>query len=213
MSTPTSLAACKCPCGLGWSKLTFRAKEPVKALDVLSQMLESPTGVTFGPADVPVPCPKVYRTFIVGFLENGDVKSALLWFDRMRAHSAEPGHVLDPMVVTPKPDYVTWITVIEALAERCMIAELNPLFHELTVVQASKNLGINGPLRILVANANAAYLRDNRALPSEQVDSIFNFLVKDVLVYGPHDILTSYQATKGLISVIFKALLSHRPYL
>ncbi|KLO17511.1 hypothetical protein SCHPADRAFT_846456 [Schizopora paradoxa] len=191
-----------------WVKMIeayFRANQPIKALDVLAQMLDSPAGVEYGPADVPLPSPAVYTAFIYGFMENNDVKSALLWFERMRGNSTAPGHFLDAMAVAPAPDYRTWSMVIQNLAQRGMVAELNPLFHHMVQLQDSKGLNITGPLRLLVATANAAYLRDG-ASSEEEIDSIVNFLQNEVLVYGPRDVDTSYQATRGLIYNLFKAL-------
>ncbi|KAH8115752.1 hypothetical protein DFH11DRAFT_1507193 [Phellopilus nigrolimitatus] len=164
-----------------WVKMVeayFRVRQPVNAIALLEEMMDSKANVAFGTTDVPPPCTAVYSAFINGFVESGDIQSALTWFDRMLAQEEVARNPLLPMVRTPRPDQTAWNILLEALIERKMVKELNEKFKVFVEIADRDGLQVRMLDLASVFELNVAHLKANPELPEEEFDESVNFLSK-----------------------------------
>ncbi|EJD00786.1 uncharacterized protein FOMMEDRAFT_125211 [Fomitiporia mediterranea MF3/22] len=166
-----------------WVKMIeayFRAKQPVKALNLLEQMMDSSAPVAFGPTDVPLPCASVYSAFIRGFVENDDIQSALAWFNRMLEQDSVSRHPLIPSAKTPRPDQNAWNAIMEALIERGMLAEANKKFKQLTEVADVEGLTVRMFDRVNVFTLNVENLR-TEGISSSEFEARVKFIKEHII--------------------------------
>lgn len=167
-----------------WMKMIeayFRVHLPNEAIGLLEEMMDSKAGINFGPKDVPPPCTAVYSAFIQGFIASDDVRTALVWFDRMLAHEAIAAHPLLPTLKLTRPDQFAWNQLFEALVERGMREELNEKYKVLTEIAGRDGLSIRAYDRISVFELNVKYMKDTPALSKKEFDETIRFLEESVL--------------------------------
>ncbi|KAL5530781.1 hypothetical protein ACEPAF_7039 [Sanghuangporus sanghuang] len=151
----------------------FRAKQPVKALNLLEAMMDSKAPVAYGSTDVPLPCASIYSAFIRGFVETDDIQSALAWFDRMLEQDSASRHPLMPTAHTPRPDQSAWNTLLEALIERGMLEQANEKYKQLVQTADVDGLNVRMYDRISIFSLNVENLR---SLSKEDLDARVKFL-------------------------------------
>lgn len=150
--------------------------QPASALGLLEQMMDSPAGVEFGPADIPCPASSTFSTVISGFCHSGDIASAISWFDRLLEQEKSSIHPFEPVVAPTKPDQAAWNAILEALMSAERVQDLNRLFE----IAIQSKVDIRLPDRISTLRANLHYIE---SLPdsSEEGISLLDFIVKKVL--------------------------------
>ena len=101
-----------------WSTMIesyVRSGQPTAALGLLEQMLDTKAGDAYNLADVPPPSVTTFNRLIVSFCESGEIDTALAWFNRLLLQDDGPRHPFDASTSPCRPDYSTWIALIEAL--------------------------------------------------------------------------------------------------
>ncbi|THH04931.1 hypothetical protein EW145_g5167 [Phellinidium pouzarii] len=167
-----------------WIKMIeayFRVRLPNEAIVLLEEMMDSKAGIRFGPKDVPPPCTAVYSAFIQGFIENDDVRTALVWFDRMLAHEAIAHHPLLPTLKPTRPDHFAWNQLLEALIECGMREEVNEKFKVFNEIADRDGLSTRMFNRISVFELNVRYIKDTPALSKEEFDKTVKFLEESII--------------------------------
>lgn len=128
-----------------------RSGQHAAGLGLLEQMLDTKAGDAYNPADVPPPSVSTFCRLIEAFCESGEIDTALLWFNRLLLQDDGPRPPLDASTTPCRPDYYTWITVIQALYTNGRIDNL---------------------LEVM-ASLEQYYIRDNISLAHEEVHVIF----------------------------------------
>ncbi|KAJ7233774.1 hypothetical protein C8J57DRAFT_1381560 [Mycena rebaudengoi] len=82
----------------------FRTGSPEKAVGLFEQMMNSPAPAAFSAADVPHPASSTYTGVIAGFIQSGDVETALVWFDRLLAQKESPRQPYESSLQVLRPD-------------------------------------------------------------------------------------------------------------
>ncbi|OBZ66539.1 Pentatricopeptide repeat-containing protein 5, mitochondrial [Grifola frondosa] len=159
----------------------FRCGQPITALGLLEQMLDSKVGETFNPADIPPPASSTFSRTIRGFTRSNDVKTALSWFDRLLQQDLKPGHPYAPTPIPSRPDQAAWTIILDALASSGMIEDLNRLFLHLTKVASDDGLSIWTAYRETVSGANLNYLETNADLDPSRAYEVLDFIATHVL--------------------------------
>ena len=179
----------------------FNAKQPVKAISLLEEMLDSSANADFGPTDIPPPCIATFTTFINGFIRLGDVDSALTWFERMLAQPPTPrdpsveGLSADefayvPLKTIPRPNEYAWNGILTALADRNMAPQLNKVYK----AYVASGLPTSSFDSITIAHANIRYVRLNPNLPKDQQSEMLAFARQ--LTFGLERILPWQRAVE-----------------
>ncbi|TEB28926.1 hypothetical protein FA13DRAFT_1865883 [Coprinellus micaceus] len=110
----------------------FRKGEPEKAVETLETMLKA---AEEGEAStIPSPITKTYTAVINGFINAGDVTTALSWFNRLLQQTdapAEDSQASLPNGHPTKPNRTAWMIMIDALVKEKRVDELNALFKAL----------------------------------------------------------------------------------
>lgn len=167
-----------------WNRMIeayFRCDEYVGALTLLEQMMDSKASANSScVAEIPAPASSTFTAIIAGFIQAGDVTSALSWFNRLLEQSATSSSPHESLTVPPKPDQVAWTIMIEALAVENMVPDLNRLFAILEATADADGLEIRSVDRIFLFEANLRYIDANPALPQTEVVSMLDVLVKSV---------------------------------
>lgn len=168
---------------LVWNKMIeahLRANQPTNAIEILEQMMDSQAGAEFGPSDVPPPASSTYTTILTGFISNGDVASALKWFDNLLIQGVVAPSPFTPMSHPPRPDQVAWITMIDGLASAGMVDDLNRLFKVLVSKASEDGLAIRAVDRMIVYRVNMKHI-STVSLDTAKAVEILDFLRTDVL--------------------------------
>ncbi|KAF5322945.1 hypothetical protein D9619_001263 [Psilocybe cf. subviscida] len=137
----------------------FTAGHPDKAVELVEQMMQS-TNDNFTAADAPTITPSAFVTVIQGFINGGDIDSALSWFDKLLAvpHKAPEDPFQGMGGQATRPHYLLWSIMIDALATHKRTDDLVRIFKQVDKYAVEDGLTIPGlSHRILhVAILNAA---------------------------------------------------------
>ncbi|KAG6865382.1 hypothetical protein C0991_003085 [Blastosporella zonata] len=161
-------------CLLLWNQMIetyFRFDRPDMAIALVDQMLNTTSTDTI--PDPPPVSSSTFTTVLTGFCQTGDVATALVWFDRLLAQS--PGSP-DPYEATgkaSKPDDVAWNVMLDALAVKGMVDDLNRLF-----AIRLQDSNVRNTERMVVYACNMAHLQ---SMPDEQFLWTLDFLQNHVL--------------------------------
>ncbi|KAJ7770639.1 hypothetical protein B0H16DRAFT_1685894 [Mycena metata] len=136
----------------------FRVGLSDKAVGLLESMMRSIAPSAFGPADVPRPGSSTYTTVIAGFINTGDIDTALAWFRRLLNETAVARAPYESHQQALRPDAVAWQTMLDALALDGRIDDLNALFLELVQCASRDGLVVRDADRQMVYLANIARL-------------------------------------------------------
>lgn len=93
----------------------FLAKQPVKAISLLEETMNTNASVLFGLANVPPPCTAVFTALITRFIRNDDIHSALSWFNRMLEQDTVAVRALEPLLHTPRTNQAAWEKMLPKL--------------------------------------------------------------------------------------------------
>ncbi|KAG8821874.1 hypothetical protein FRC17_009708 [Serendipita sp. 399] len=162
----------------------FRCGDAAGGLAILEKMMDSPftpsSGGFITPVDVPPPAFNTYHAVISGFLEMGDVETAIAWFKRLLQqqpseideHRREPPaswpkfHKWLPLAAPPRPERMLWDIVCHQLYERGAYEELNELFDFTNDLRSQYVLKeLPGKLQAAIEAAEAKH---GSELPAEQ---------------------------------------------
>ncbi|KAJ7235973.1 hypothetical protein C8J57DRAFT_1377200 [Mycena rebaudengoi] len=157
----------------------FRTGSPEKAVGLFEQMMNSPAPAAFSAADVPHPASSTYTGVIAGFIQSGDVETALVWFDRLLAQKESPRQPYESSLQVLRPDIVAWQQMMDGLAMAGRVDDLNRLFITLSQCALKDGLRVRDTDRDMVYLANIRRLAD---LTDEQVLETGAFLLQHVLV-------------------------------
>ncbi|KAH9007270.1 hypothetical protein EDB86DRAFT_2870952 [Lactarius hatsudake] len=139
----------------------LRAANPVTALDLLGEMLDTPSGANFGPKDVPAPALSTYNTIVRGFCLMGDPTSAVSWFERLLDQGKHVEHEWTPTLEPPQPTIAFWGDFLHQLFELDRVDEANLLYARYADQLDSPDQMPNS-LRRVAYFANMRYLQTNR---------------------------------------------------
>lgn len=165
---------------LVWNQMIetyFRFDRPDKAVALVDQMMQ--TDLSQLQQQVVVDPPPVasatFTAVLTGFCQIGDVDTALVWFDRLLAQPPSSQDPFKPVGVAMKPDEVAWQVMLDALAVKGMLHDLNRLF---SVRLAENPRRIRVPQRTVVYSANMAQLP---SMDDEKYTTTLAWLQSDVL--------------------------------
>ncbi|KAF8632397.1 hypothetical protein AX17_004838 [Amanita inopinata Kibby_2008] len=162
----------------------FRAGTPDKAVGLIEFMMGA-SSPSASATDIPPPASSTFTAILSGFIDMDDVPTALVWFERLLEQQQAPG--TDPLAQTHeaiRPDAAAWNVIIEALASRGMVNELNKVFSRLLKDGAADDIRTTPNIRSLVVAANMQRLP---SLGSSEAEQTLSYLVSDVLANeDPH---------------------------
>ena len=156
----------------------FCAGMPDKAVELLERMLASTAGDQFGPNDIPIVTPSTFKVVIAGFIQSGDISSALAWFERLLGQEESVAHPYEGLGGAPmRPDMPQWHDILDGLATNGKIDDLNRLYHMMRSLSVQDRLdwGPVNQLTVYAANmTNLKHLDDEAALKT------LNFISEDI---------------------------------
>jgi pentatricopeptide repeat protein len=174
-----------------WNRLIeahFRCGDYVGALSLLEQMMDNNNASNKEDVfDVPPPASSTFTHIIAGFCQNGDVASALSWFDRLLQQDDTARHPQESLSTVPRPDQLAWVVMLETLAIEKMVPELNRLFSILMQNAARDGLAVRAADRILLFEANIQYLDTNKDITKAAAIEILDFLSQNLLTNDESD--------------------------
>ncbi|KAL0949848.1 hypothetical protein HGRIS_009881 [Hohenbuehelia grisea] len=164
-----------------WNKMIeayFRSQppDPAAAIGILQQMLDSNAPPSYGALDIPTPSSSTYTTILTGFINSGDLESALTWFDHLLAQTTAPRNPQESSKNPQRPDVVAWMVMFDALARACdapngPIEDLNRIFKIFCDNAVREGLEVRSVDRQILHNANmAAFRAIRRDISSFQED-------------------------------------------
>ncbi|KAJ7442553.1 hypothetical protein B0H11DRAFT_1749070 [Mycena galericulata] len=136
----------------------FRAGAPERGVELLERMMASTAPAAFGPADVPRPASSTYTVTVAGFIQSGELDTALAWFERLLAQTERPRGPYEAALAVLRPDAVAWVQMLDALALAGRVDDLNRMFLVLTECAVKDGLRVRDADRELVYLANAQRL-------------------------------------------------------
>lgn len=107
----------------------FRCGHPASGLELLEEMMDSPRGLDFGIADVPLPASSTFSCVIKGFIHSDDVSSALAWFQKLLGQQYKPVDTFQPVLNPPQPDTTAWNLIFDALIANNMYDDIIRVFN------------------------------------------------------------------------------------
>ncbi|RPD54386.1 hypothetical protein L226DRAFT_617845 [Lentinus tigrinus ALCF2SS1-7] len=174
----------------------FRCGQATDALGLLEQMMDTSAGDTFRSAQTPLPTSSTFSRAIAGFCQNGDVPTALIWFERMLQQDTLSASPHESTRVPHRPDASTWTTMFDALADEGMVAELNRLFARWINISAQEGAAVWSDHRDSVLAANLKFMDSRADLEQAKAHELLDFLADHVLpweIEGGH--FTFYRDT------------------
>ena len=139
----------------------LRTANPAAALELLEQMLDTPSGINFGPKDVPAPALSTYNIIVRGFCVMDDIASAVSWFERLLDQGKHTKHEWAPTLDPPRPTNAFWRDILNELSERDHVDEVNRLYARYATWLDSPSVMPNAMRRIAYF-ANMRYLQTNK---------------------------------------------------
>ena len=156
----------------------FRAGMPEKAIELLERMLASTAGDQFGPMDTPIVTPSTFTAVITGFIDSGDISSALAWFERLLAQKQAVANSFEGLGGAPmRPDSTGWHVMINGLAKDGKIDDLNRLYHVMKSSAVQDRVQLRPINQLIVYSAN---LENIKHLDDEAAVKILNFILEDI---------------------------------
>jgi len=181
----------------------LRAANPVAALDLLGEMLDTASGTNFGPKDVPAPALSTYSIIVRGFCLMGDPTSAVSWFERLLDQGKHIKDDWTPTLEPPQPDNVFWRDILNQLSELDRVDEVNRLYARYAARLDSPDQMPNFMRRVAYF-ANMRYLQTNK-VSTEQAVALLD---QALSILGPREnwgfVLTDMngnEATRELIGL------------
>ena len=162
----------------GMIKSYLQAANPVAALDLLGEMLDTTSGTNFGPKDVPAPALSTYSTIVRGFCLMGDPTSAVSWFERLLDQGKPIKSEWTPTLEPPQPTNALWGDILNQLSELGRVDEINRLYARYAARLDSPDQMPNFMRRIAYF-ANMRYLQTNKVSTEQAVallDQAFSVL-------------------------------------
>ncbi|KNZ73658.1 Pentatricopeptide repeat-containing protein, partial [Termitomyces sp. J132] len=163
---------------LVWNQMIetyFRFNRPDKAVALVEQMLDAHIGEHQVVADPPPVSTATFTTILTGFCQLDDVETALVWFDRLLDQQATSQDPYEPTGVPMKPDTVAWGAMLDALAVKGKIQDLNRIFHVRLSDPPSR---VRNTERTIVYAANMANLD---SMDDQNLDRTLTWLRERVL--------------------------------
>ncbi|KAG6813178.1 hypothetical protein H0H92_013298 [Tricholoma furcatifolium] len=153
----------------------FRFDRADKAIALVEQMLAAEPSQQGLIIDPPPVATSTFTTVLTGFCQLGDVQTALLWFDRLLAQNEGSSDPYEPAGAAVKPDSVAWGVMLDSLAVKGMVDDLNRLF---VIRLQDHHRQIRHPERLVVFAANIAHAS---SMTEEQFLWSMDFLQNHVL--------------------------------
>lgn len=139
----------------------LRAADSAAALELLEQMLDTPSGSNFGPKDVPAPALSTYNIIVRGFCVMGEISSAVSWFERLLDQGKRTKHDWVPSLDPPQPTNAFWRDMLNELSERDQVDEVNRLYARYATRLGSPD-DMPNAMRRIAYFANMRYLQTNK---------------------------------------------------
>lgn len=164
----------------------FRAGMPDKAVGLVDQMMNTTAGTAFTAKDIPPPASSTFTAVLSGFCHMGDVSTALAWFDRLlqeRQNSDNPYESISGNNAA-KPDSIAWMVMLDALATKGMVDELNRVYILLMKEAASPKPIVELRMvdRFMVFTANMSRIKEvDDALAQETLEFLKEHVLVDTL--------------------------------
>ena len=137
----------------------FRADMADQAVELVDQMVHSTAGNSFAVHEVPVTTSSTFSTVIAGFVLNGDINSALAWFDKLLAQPKAPINPFQGLDGTAmRPDSIAWHMMLDGLALHGKVDDLNRLFKHLKAVHIEDHITIRPMDYLILVRANLEHL-------------------------------------------------------
>lgn len=156
----------------------FHAGMPDKAIGLLESMLASTAGDQFGLNDIPIVTPSTFKVVITGFIQSGDISSALAWFERLLAQKQSVADPYQSLGGAPmRPDMNTWHVILDGLAKNGKIDDLNKLYHIMRRSAVQDCLDWRPVVQLIVYSANITNLKGKS---DEAALKILNFISEDI---------------------------------
>ncbi|KAJ7637034.1 hypothetical protein FB45DRAFT_1001907 [Roridomyces roridus] len=156
----------------------FRMGAPDRAVELLEKMMSSSAPAAFGPADVPRPASSTYTAIIAGFVQSGDLDTAVAWFERLLTQTERPRSPYEAAETVLRPDAVAWACILDALAFAGRTQQLNRMFLALVQCAPKDSLRVRDADRELVHLANMQHFAE---LTDAEAAETTDFLVHHVL--------------------------------
>ncbi|KAI0250505.1 hypothetical protein BJV78DRAFT_551731 [Lactifluus subvellereus] len=179
----------------------LRAANPVAALDLLGEMLDTETGVEFGPKDTPAPAMSTYAVIVRGFCMMDDLSSAVSWFERLVDQGKHTKDEWAPTLEPPQPTNTFWRDILNHLSELGRVDDVNRLYERYATRFENPDQMPNFMRRIAYF-ANVRYLQTNE-VSTERATTVLD---QALSVLGPREnwgsVLTDVhgnEATRELI--------------
>ncbi|EKM59023.1 uncharacterized protein PHACADRAFT_205203 [Phanerochaete carnosa HHB-10118-sp] len=152
------------------------------AIELVEEMVGPNATADFQCGDIPAPSPATYTRVIKGFIQCGDLDSAIIWFNRLLEQPQVPGNPYDSSLQPTKPSAQAWSSMVNALASVQRIEDLNRLVDH----ACRENLYTFHPLeRALIVYANIRYLDSQTDLPREtiltELDQLYEQHIRDII--------------------------------
>lgn len=181
----------------------LRAANPVTALDLLGEMLDTASGTNFGPKDVPAPALSTYAIIVRGFCLMGDPTSAVSWFERLLDQGKRTKDEWTPTLEPPQPTDAFWRDILNQLSELDRVDEVNRLYARY-IARLDNPDQMPNFLRRITYFANMRYLQTNK-VNTEQAIALLD---QALSILGPREnwgfVLTDVngnEATRELIGL------------
>ena len=156
----------------------FRAARPEKAIELLERMLASTAGNQFGPNHIPIVTPSTFKAVIVGFLQKGDISSALSWFDRLLAQKESVASSYEGLGGKPmRPDMAQWREILNGLSKNGKVDDLNRFYAMMRSLAVQDRLDWGGLDQLNVYSANISNLKH---LDDEAALKVLDFISEDI---------------------------------
>ena len=179
----------------------LRAANPVAALDLLGEMLDTPSGTNFGPKDIPAPALSTYTIIVRGFCLMGDPASAVSWFERLLDQGKPTKHEWSPTMDPPQPTNAFWQDILYRLSEMGRVEEVNRLYARYAARLDSPDQMPNF-VRRTTYFANMRYLQTNK-VSTEQAVALLDQALSSL---GPREnwgsVLTEVNGNEGTQELI-----------
>lgn len=163
-------------------KSHFNCGDLIGAIDLFEQMLDTPVGPDFRPKDIPPPAESTLSTIIRGFYDAGDIKTALVWFERLLSQSTSPKQPYATAGTPTRPGPRTWNFMFNALILENRIEDLNRLYRTFMALSQTDGLYVYSTRTSMIILANLHYLDSNPSLDADSRVAILDFLFDSVCI-------------------------------
>ena len=183
----------------------FRCGLPDKAVELVDKMMHSTAGSKFEVTDIPPPATSTFTNVLSGFCEMGDVTTALVWFERLLEQPQATDNPFEASGTPMRPDSVAWSVMLDTLAVKGMVTDLNRLFSLFLDEAGRHGLNITSTHRAIVFAANMSNIKD---LDAEKTVQTLEFLMEHIVA----KVSGSHLDQAAVISQVWEAYLSKGLY-